>query len=297
MLTIYKEPFIQEIQEELFKDKGLRVFIKREDQIHPTVSGNKWRKLKYNLQEAKNQGHDTLLTFGGAYSNHIYATAAAAKEGGFKSIGIIRGDELADKPLNKTLSFAREQGMQLVFVDRQTYGQKEDESFLESLELKHGEFYMLPEGGTNNLAIKGCEEILNDEDKQYDVVCCSVGTGGTISGIIASTNSTQQILGFSALKGDFLKNEVQKLLENYSSEEFTNWSINIDYHFGGYAKTNSELLTFINDFERRHQIPLDQVYTGKMMYGIYDLVRKDLFKPGLNILAIHTGGLQGKLNS
>lgn len=297
MLQLYKEPFIQEIEDQLFKDKGLRVYIKREDQIHPTVSGNKWRKLKYNLHEAKTQGHDTLLTFGGAYSNHIYATAAAAHEAGFKSIGIIRGEELVDKPLNKTLSFATEQGMQLVFVDREAYRQKSESNFIKTLEEEYGKFYLLPEGGTNNLAIKGCEEILCDNDKQYDIVCCAVGTGGTISGIIAASLRDQHVLGFSALKGDFLKSEVQILLENYSAKKFKNWSINTDYHFGGYAKTNHELLDFITDFEQRHHVPLDQVYTGKMMFGIYDLISKNHFRSGAKILLIHTGGLQGALNS
>lgn len=294
MLKIYREPFIQEIQDELFEDKGLRLFIKREDLIHPTVSGNKWRKLKYNLIEARNQGHSTLLTFGGAYSNHIYAAAAAAHEAGFKSIGIIRGDELKDKPLNKTLSFAAEQGMQLVFVDRETYRNKADDSFKNDLKGKYGNFYLIPEGGTNNFAIQGCEEILNDSDKGFDFVCCAVGTGGTISGIIASAHSNQKVIGVSALKGDFLKSEVRGLLKTYYQKEFTNWSINTDYHFGGYAKTTIELFDFINEFETRNSIPLDQVYTGKMIFGIYDLIRKDYFQKGSKVLAIHTGGLQGK---
>ena len=293
MLKIYKEPFIQEIQDELFEDKGLRVFIKREDLIHPKVSGNKWRKLKYNLIEAQSHGYDTLLTFGGAYSNHIYATAAAANEAGFKSIGIIRGDELSDRPLNKTLSFAKEQGMQLLFVDRESYRNKNEASFIDDLKRKYGNIYLIPEGGTNNLAIKGCEEIMTEKDIEYDTICCAVGTGGTISGIIASAHSNQKSIGFSSLKGDFLRGEVESLLKSYTNKKLTNWSINTDYHFGGYAKTTDELLDFIIEFESLHSIPLDQVYTGKMMYGIYDLAKSNYFKHGSKILAIHTGGLQG----
>lgn len=296
MLKIYQNPIIQQINYSEAKKRNITIAIKREDLIHPFVSGNKWRKLNYNLEEASRLGHNTLLTFGGAYSNHIYATAAAAKEGGFKSIGIIRGDELVDKPLNKTLSFVKECGMELHFVDRETYRGKSDKLFIRQLNDKHGDFYLIPEGGTNNLAIKGCEEILNEETDKYDVIVTAVGTGGTISGIIAASESHQKVFGISSLKGDFLKNEVSLLLENYWKPKI-NWSINSDYHFGGYAKTTPELMSFIKNFEEEQSIPLDQVYTGKMMYAIFDLIKKNFFPSGAKILAIHTGGLQGKATS
>lgn len=274
-------------------DKGLQLFIKREDMIHPFVSGNKWRKLKYNLVEAKNKGIDTLLTFGGAYSNHIYATAAAAQEAGFNSIGVIRGDELADKPRNHTLRFAEEHGMQLHFISRESYRNKNNTEFIALLKKQFGDFYLIPEGGTNALAIKGSREILDHTTTGFDVICSSVGTGGTLAGLIVGAQPHQQILGFSALKGDFLKDEIKGLLKSVQSKS-TNWAVETDYHFGGYAKTNQELDSFMESFERRHQILLDPIYTAKMLFGIYDIIRSDQFHPGQKILAIHTGGLQGR---
>ncbi|MCF6347424.1 MAG: pyridoxal-phosphate dependent enzyme [Flavobacteriaceae bacterium] len=268
--------------------KDVELVIKREDKIHPHISGNKYRKLKYNLIEAKHQNFNTLLTFGGAYSNHIAATAAAGKEFGFKTIGIIRGEELADKIAdNPTLSFAQECDMQFKFVSRKDYRKKTESKFLAALENEFGNFYVLPEGGTNELAIKGCEEILTKEDHIFDYVCVSVGTGGTISGLINSTKKHQRILGFPALKGNFLQEEIKL----FTTKD--NWELITDYHFNGYGKINSELITFINQFKERTGIPLDPVYTGKMLFGIVNLIGKDYFKKGSKILAIHTGGLQG----
>jgi len=294
VLKIYQEPFIQEIKEDWILNKGLQLYIKREDLIHPTVSGNKWRKLNYNLIAAREMGFDCLLTFGGAYSNHIYSTAAAAKEAGFKSIGVIRGEELADKPLNPTLQFARECGMQLHFISRSDYRKKKDAGFIEKLGADFGKFYLIPEGGTNNLAIKGAEEIVTEQAKKFEAICLAVGTGGTISGIISAAAESQNIIGFSVLKGDFLIDDVKSLLNNYQKPHLTNRQIETDYHFGGYAKVTNELEQFIEKFERQHNIPLDPIYTGKMMFGVYDLIRKDFFRKGTKILTIHTGGLQGK---
>ncbi len=272
--------------------KGVELVIKREDKIHPHISGNKYRKLKYNLIAAtpkcREQNINTLLTFGGAYSNHIAATAAAGKEFGFKTIGIIRGEELADKIAdNPTLTFAQQCDMQFKFVSRQDYRKKTESKFLAALEKEFGNFYVLPEGGTNELAIKGCEEILTKEDTIFDYVCVPVGTGGTISGLINSAKEHQKILGFPALKGDFLQEEIKL----FTTKD--NWKLITDYHFGGYGKINSELITFINQFKEGTGIPLDPVYTGKMLFGIVDLIRKGYFKKGSKILAIHTGGLQG----
>lgn len=296
ILKVYEEPVIQEIKEEWINRKNIRLFIKREDKIHPYVSGNKWRKLKYNLLQAREEGHDTLLTFGGAYSNHIYATAAAANKAGFKSIGVIRGDELAAQPLNPTLSFARENGMRLHFVSRESYRQKEEGIFIEEMHQQFGDFYLIPEGGTNNLAIKGSAEIVNAEVKTFDVVCLPVGTGGTISGVISAVDLKQEVIGFSTLKGDFLIEETKRLLKNYSGNQTSekNWQIETEYHFGGYAKTKPDLIDFIKQFEADHNIPLDQVYTGKMMFGIYEKIRKGDIPEGASVLAIHTGGLQGR---
>lgn len=294
MLKLYQKPIIQHLHDPFLADRGISLFIKREDLIHPYVSGNKWRKLKYNLVDAKEKGNQTILTFGGAYSNHIYATAAAAKETGIKAIGVIRGEELAQKPLNKTLTFALEQGMKLKFVSREQYRNKNEADFLEILKKEFDRFYLIPEGGTNNLAIKGCTEILDKETTDFDYICSSVGSGGTLTGLIVGKNSGQRILGFSALKGDFLVDEIENLLTDYNSETYDQWSINADYHFGGYGKDSTALKKFILEFENKQQILLDQVYTGKMMFGLYDLIKQDYFEPQTKILAIHTGGIQGR---
>lgn len=265
-----------------------QVDIKPDYLIHPHISGNKYRKLKYNLIEAKTTGINTLLTFGGGFSNHIAAVAAAGKECGFNTIGIIRGEELISKiDTNPTLSFAKSCGMALKFVTREDYRDKAQQDFLEGLKEEFGDFYHIPEGGTNALAVTGCEEILTKDDSQYDYICCSVGTGGTISGLINSSLPHQKILGFPALKGDFLSEEITKFAIN------KNWALITDYHFGGYAKTTEELIAFINTFKKLHGIPLDPIYTGKMLFGIYDLIEQSYFPKQSKILAIHTGGIQG----
>lgn len=275
-------------QQIILPNNAVELYIKREDKIHPFVSGNKYRKLKYNLLEAKNNGFDTLLTFGGAFSNHIAAVASAGNAFGFKTIGIVRGEELGNKiSENTTLSFAKENGMQFKFVSRELYRNKTSESFLNDLKEEFGDFYLIPEGGTNKLAVKGCEEILNTEDNTFDYICCAVGTGGTISGLINCSKPSQQVLGFPALKGDFLKGDISKFATQ------ANWELITDYHFGGYAKINEELVTFINQFKIDNQVSLDPVYTGKILYGIMDLISKNYFPKGSKILVIHTGGLQG----
>ena len=275
----------QEISLSLLKEKEIRLFVKRLDKVHPFISGNKWFKLKYNLIEAKKLGYKTLLTFGGAYSNHILATAFAAKENGLKSIGVIRGEE--HLPLSPTLRFARENGMELHYVSRADYRLKATPIFLDKLKAQFGDFYLLPEGGSNELAIKGTEEILDASDTQ-DYICCSVGTGGTIAGIINASDSTQQVIGFPAIKGsDDLLKDVRCWTDNKNLELINT------YTEGGYAKLTEELIQFINEFHKTQNIPLDAVYTGKMMMGILDLVAKDYFPKGSSILAVHTGGLQG----
>lgn len=262
--------------------------IKREDLLHPFVSGNKFRKLKYNLLQARQQNHHTLLTFGGAFSNHIAAVAAAGKEQNFKTIGIIRGDEIDTKlHENPTLQFAQSCGMQFEFVSREDYRKKSTPSFIQQLKEKWGDFYLLPEGGTNLFAVKGCEEILTEADAEFDFICCPVGTGGTISGLINSALTHQKILGFPALKGDFLNEEIRK----FAIKE--NWELISDYHFGGYAKVSSELVDFINRFFVETKIPLDPIYTGKMVFGVIDLMQQHYFPTGSKILMIHTGGIQG----
>tara|TARA_R110000765_G_scaffold199743_2_gene305318 strand:- start:5525 stop:6430 length:906 start_codon:yes stop_codon:yes gene_type:complete len=278
----------QLVQIPLLAEKQVTLVIKREDLLHPFISGNKYRKLKYNLLEANKMGCHTILTFGGAFSNHIAATAYAAKEKKFSSIGIIRGEELKETwRQNTTLIKAHEDGMVFKFVSRDEYRKKEESGFLDDLRKEFGDFYLVPEGGTNNLAIKGCTEILGSGDEQFDFICTSVGTGGTVVGLINSSFSHQKVLGFSSLKGDFLKEDIKKITNN------NRWEVISEYHFGGYAKISQELIHFINEFKVQTDIPLDPIYTGKMMFGLLDMVKHDTFAKGTKILAIHTGGLQG----
>ena len=268
--------------------KGITLEIKREDLLHPFVSGNKFRKLKYTVLQAKAENQSVLLTFGGAFSNHIAAVAYAGKEQGFETIGVIRGDELRDKiSENPTLSFAQECGMRFEFVTREAYRHKTETAFIEQLQVKFGSFYLVPEGGTNDLAVKGCEEILTEFDAHFDFVCSAVGTGGTISGLINSALPHQKVLGFPALKGDFLQNEIHKFVNN------KNWELITDYHFGGYGKVTTEFIEWMNWFYAQTGIPLDPIYTGKMVFGVMDLIQRNYFPPKSKILMIHTGGLQG----
>lgn len=282
----------QQVQLPILEEKGIELWIKREDKIHEFVSGNKFRKLKYNILEAKKQQKNTLLTFGGAFSNHIVATAVAGNLSGLKTIGVVRGEELANKLNeilleNKTLYTANKNGMKFEFVTRENFRRKTDKDFINELRKKFGDFYLVPEGGTNELAIKGCEEILTEEDQKFDYICSAVGTGGTISGLINSAKNHQHIIGFPALKGNFLSEEIKKLTQKQ------HWQLQTEYHFGGYAKYNEELIRFINSFKEKTQIPLDPIYTAKMLFGILDLITKNKYPKNTKILAIHTGGLQG----
>ena len=264
---------------------GFEIFLKREDLLHPYVSGNKFRKLKYNLLQAQEAGQNTILTFGGPFSNHLAATAAAAKISGLKSIGVVRGKE--ERNLNPTLQFCQDQGMTLYPISRTYYRQKHLPELMMQLKNKFGEFYPLPEGGTNSLAVKGCKEILTEGDASFDVIACSVGTGGTLAGLIESVLPHQKVMGFSALRNQNLAVEISK----WTSKQ--NWSINHDYSFGGYAKVSLSLIEFINTFNKNFKTPLDPVYTGKLLFGIFDLIKNKKWSSGKKILIIHTGGLQG----
>lgn len=273
---------------------GIRLLIKREDQNHPFLSGNKWWKLKYNLEAAQQHGHNTILTFGGAYSNHIYATAAAAYELGFQSIGVIRGEETL--PLNHTLAFAKSKGMQLHYVSREAYRHKNDVAFIQQVKDRFGDFYLIPEGGTNQLAIRGVQEFAHmlKAEIAFDYICLPVGTGGTIAGIISGLDEHHDIIGISVLKnGAFLSDEVSQLLKNFSGRVYGNWTIETSYHHGGYAKTNPQLLAFMDELTTHHKLPLDPVYTAKLMWGVQDMIARGKFRRGSTVLVLHTGGLQG----
>jgi 1-aminocyclopropane-1-carboxylate deaminase len=295
MLKYFDTPIV-EIQSKEADSAGVRILVKREDLNHPIVSGNKWWKLKYNLEEAEKYRHRTLLTFGGAYSNHIYATAAAVKELNLKSIGVIRGEEVL--PLNPILAFARNCRMKLHFVSREDYRKKSDKHFIENLKEEFGDFYLIPEGGSNALAVKSCAEFAHTKLSpiDFDYMCLPVGTGGTIAGIIAGLDGKKNVIGFSVLKnGHFQNEEVRKLLLEYSKKDFPNWSIQTDYHFGGYAKKTSELDQFIVQMKQEYNLDLDPIYTGKMVAGVIDLIGKKYFERGSTILVLHTGGLQSGL--
>ncbi len=283
----------------------IRLYLKRDDLLHPLVSGNKWRKLTYNLLEADRLGTRTLLTFGGAYSNHLYATAAAGRVFGFQTIGIVRGDELAGspdrgspdrhKPLNPTLAFCREQGMTLHFVDRATYRRADEPAFRAELQARFGPCYIVPEGGTNALAVQGTAEIMPEVYDQLGtwptVVACAVGTGGTLAGLIQAAPSSVQVLGVSALKvpqGD------KAQFAGLPAVLPPNVTLHTAYHHGGYARTTPELLEFMRVFERKTGILLEQVYTGKLLFALYALARQGYFPDEATVVAIHTGGLQGR---
>ncbi len=287
---------LQRISEPLFDRHGVQVFVKREDLLHPIVSGNKWHKLKYNIRQARQDGYRTLLSFGGAYSNHLHALAYVGRKEGFQTVGIIRGEPR--EPLNETLRFVTEQGMILDYVSRADYRQKTSESFLRKFLDKFGRSYILPEGGGNQLAVKGCSEIISSVTIPFDVMCCACGTGGTLAGLIVGLKEGQRALGFSVLKANGLhRRDVRAFLSEWPVTSHSNWDVCEAYHLGGYAKVPSALRNFIVKFEEKHGIPIEPIYTGKMFYGLYDLIRKGYFKQGETIVALHSGGLQGRLSA
>ena len=288
---------LQRLQSPLLEQANIQLYVKRDDLIHPQFGGNKWRKLKYNLEYAREKQFDTLLTFGGAWSNHIYATAAAGKYFGFSTIGLIRGEE--HKPLNTTLSFAKDCGMRLHYINRAEYRQKAEAAYQNKIKQQFGNVYILPEGGSNSLALRGCaetvKEISNEIEKPFDFICCASGTGATLAGLISAINPGQIAIGFSALKGgEFLNHEVETFLQREKTNSSTkNWRIETGFHFGGYAKINDALIQFMSEFQLQYGFALDAVYTGKMFYGLFELIKAKRFKPGTSIIAIHSGGLQG----
>ncbi|MCW9013563.1 MAG: pyridoxal-phosphate dependent enzyme [Gammaproteobacteria bacterium] len=283
---------VTQLHHPLLEAKKLQLFIKRDELIHPHLQGNKWRKLKYNLLQARRNGHSTLLTFGGAYSNHIHATAAAGHYFNFRTIGIIRGEQ--HLPLNPTLQDAKDWGMALHYVSRAEYREKTSPAFIEKLITQFSDFYLIPEGGNNEFATRGCVEIIDELEDKYDAICVDCGTGATMTGIIAGLENKSRVLGFAVLKGaDFLQHDVTRQLQQYTHRTFNNWALIPDYHFGGFARTKPELIEFIKEFKQQFDIQLEPVYSGKMLFGIFDLIKQDYFPDNTRILAIHGGGLQG----
>lgn len=271
----------------ILREKGVSLFLRREDLLFPQLSGNKFRKLKYNLEEARRLGHRRLITYGGAYSNHIHATAAAGAIYGFETLGLIRGDELAGQPLNPTLEDARRAGMELVFLSRADYSRRGERDFQDFCLERYGPGYLLPEGGTNDLAVQGCAEILQPEDARFDLLCCPVGTGGTLAGLVRGATAHQRVRGYPALRADGLSVQLASWIPG------DRWTLSDHSHFGGYGRVTPALVAFINEFKELTGIALDPVYTGKMMYALLDDVASGRIAPGSAVLAIHTGGLQG----
>jgi 1-aminocyclopropane-1-carboxylate deaminase len=285
MIDFENTLIIDTIQDSFLEEKNIQLDILRLDLIHPQISGNKWFKLKYNIQEALSNKASGLLSFGGAYSNHIHALAFAGKLFNLKTIGIIRGDEIS----NETLSDCVNWGMQLRFISREEYKNKDTSLFLERLKAEFLTYHIITEGGNNELGRKGTQEILNGiQAEKYNHICCAVGTGATLSGIIESVKGKSNVLGFSSIKGGFYIED--ELKQNTS---FNNWTLIHDYHFGGFSKTNKKLHDFITEFKIQHNVELDFIYTGKMMFGIYDMIRSHNIPEGSSILMVHTGGLQG----
>jgi 1-aminocyclopropane-1-carboxylate deaminase len=279
---------LQPLRDEVLDRAGLRLWLKRDDLIHPDLPGNKWRKLKYNLRAAAAQHQQTLLTFGGAYSNHIRATAAAGDHHGLDTIGVIRGEP--HDPLNWSLRYAADRGMKLRYLDRATYRRRATPELIDALHRELGRFYLLPEGGSNDLAVRGCAEIPAEIEPGFDVICCPCGTGGTLAGLAAGLRPGQRAIGFSALRGgEFLTADVERLLRSATGSPPRNWRVECGFPFGGYAKTTPELTAFIDAFERRHGLRLDRIYVAKMMAGIFALASHGEFAPGTRIVAVITG--------
>ncbi len=286
---------LQELEAEEFARRGVRLLIKRDDLLHPHISGNKWRKLKFNLLEARRQGAHSLISFGGAYSNHLAAVAAAGVAFGFSTRGIVRGERVL--PLNSTLTFLEKCGMELTFASRTAFREKAPLAILEDLKIDLSNAYVLPMGGTNCLALPGCAEIISEIEVQLGDIPSftgtACGTGGTLTGIASGLQGRGRALGVCALKGDFLKKEIAQLLQNCALPACHNLQLFTDYHFGGFARVKPPLIDFINRFKQQHGIQLEPVYTGKLFFAVFDLLEKGFFKKGDTVVLIHTGGLQG----
>lgn len=269
----------------------VRIFVKREDLTHPFVGGNKWRKLKYNLETFNQSGKSQILSFGGAWSNHIAALAELGALKEIPTIGVIRGEE--PTRYSATLTRAKSKGMHLHFVSRSHYREKESDGFLEHLSVKYPDALVIPEGGSNLDGAKGCMEILSHEDEQFDVIACACGTGTTLAGVAASLSKGQEAWGFPIFKeGDYLAPAISKTIDELGGTE-GEWKLITDYHFGGYSKVTDELIGFMRDFYDRNQMALDPVYTAKLFFGVWSIAKQSEALRGKSILLIHTGGMQG----
>lgn len=278
-------------------EQGVSLYLLRMDLIHPQVSGNKWFKLRHNLLDAKASGCDRVISFGGAYSNHLHALAWAGCEMGIQTVGIVRGEpEYADNP---TLRDAQRWGMALKFVSRSEYRLREDMLYHKALCSTYPGSSIVPEGGSNALAVKGFADLFDHDCwrvlPEPDLLVSACGTGGTLAGLVAAKPAVTEVLGIPVLKGGgFLKHDIQSLLAEVGVGSVSSWQLDLDGHEGGYAKLSTELIDFIRQFEIQTKIELDPVYTGKMMFRLHKLIAQGKFSRGTKIVAIHTGGLQGR---
>ena len=293
----HPESPLEVLKIDLFQEKGIQCWIKRDDLLHLPVpgspwafSGNKWRKLKYNLLTARAQQQSTLLSYGGAYSNHLAALAAAGSLFGFKTVGVVRGE--VHESLNPTLAAAKAAGMQLHYLSRNTFKIKDHSAVQVILKQHYGKYYAIPDGGSNTLALQGCQELVSEIQRKIspDYLCVPCGTGGTAAGIISATRPGTKVLAYASLKGSFLHQNIQALLEETPKAP---WDLIHDAHLGGYAKTSPELFAFMHQFHAQTGIFLDPIYTGKMFFHFFEQVKQNYFPPGSRIVLIHTGGLQG----
>jgi len=289
---------LEEVPFGMLNQLGITLYVKRDDLIHPEVSGNKWRKLEHNLAQAIQRGAESILTFGGAHSNHIAATAAAGALFGIRTIGVIRGEE-ADLD-NPTLKFAREKGMRLHTVSRSEFRESENPDYTAMLRQLFGSFYRIPQGGANYYGVQGCMNIMKEIDIYPDRIFVSCGTGTTLSGMALANRSEANIYGIPALKGgDFLLDDIKKNINQVVNDEETETHLMdkvhvlADYHFGGYARTTDDLISFMRFFRKETGIKTDPVYTGKAIYGMVDFARKNPPSNRENWIFIHTGGMQG----
>ena len=278
---------IKELKLNINNSNNIKLFIKREDLIHDIVSGNKWRKLNYNFKYIKEKKIKKILSFGGVYSNHLHALSWLAKKNNIKSYGLVRGCKLSIE--NPTLSFCKKNKMDLFFLNRSTYrNNKYNNPIFKKIIKSEENVFVIPEGGFNEFGIKGCEEIMNEVNEHYDIICCSIGSGCTAVGIIKSLKFDQSFLGFSSFKNNSqIKNIISEKVKTI------NWEINSDYNFGGFGQVNDELKKFIKDFKNTYAIMLDPIYTSKLFFGLFDMISKNKLPKDSRILALHTGGLQG----
>ncbi|MCD9873875.1 1-aminocyclopropane-1-carboxylate deaminase/D-cysteine desulfhydrase [Streptomyces guryensis] len=279
---------LQEIEDDRFARRGLRLLLKRDDLIHPELIGNKWRKLAPNLAVAAGR---TVVTFGGAYSNHLRATAAAGRLLGLPTVGVVRGQELADRPLNPSLARCSADGMRLHFVDRSTYRRKADPDVLARVLRTAGaeDAHVVPEGGSNAEAVRGCRALGEELRGRADVVGLACGTGGTLAGLAAGLAPGQRALGVPVLRGGFLSADIEGLQERAFGGRRGSWALDDRFHFGGYARVPGELDAFAEDFEERHGVPVERVYVAKLLYGLVTLAGEGAFGRGTTVAAVVTG--------